>query len=462
LSPSMRPSVLAIAMGCGLALVLSCLVACRDLVGFEEPARDASASDAGTQPSTTACALPYASSDCADCARQRCCTESMACADDPACRAQARCLAKCGAEPGCRAQCALAAPVSQSSDAAALAACMASECADDCGLACGMSLMDYGEVPPEAAEACHDCMVESACVEAEACAGSADCDALRRCVPSCRTPDCQLACNETHEAGRALSQTLLEKTNACAAECARGSNWSCVGRVNWPQPESERTTLTMDFVIAPSQRPYVGGRVAACERTDTQCERPAATGVTDENGRVVREIEDHTSGFEGSELGFNGFLHFTHPAGAMPWFGYWGYPFSKSRHAWTAPPDVPGAHPIRLANAEAVEALLAAFHITRDPNRGEMLLEVVDCVGAAAGDVEFTLEPFDPDVVIVHGANAAASVTSRAAPQALMSHVPLGAVDVIATPRALGRPSSRQTVFVRADSVVGVYMLPTP
>jgi hypothetical protein len=461
LRPSMRPSVLAIAIGCGLGLVLSCLVACRDLVGFEEPERDASASDAGTQPSTTVCALPHASPGCASCARQHCCTESMACADDPACRAQARCLANCGAEPGCRAQCALVV-VSQSSDAAALAACMASECEDACGLACGMSLVDYGEYPPEAAEACHNCMVERACGAAEACATSTDCDALRRCIPSCRTPDCQLACNETHEAGRALSQALLEETDACEAACARGGNWSCVGRVSWPQPESERTTVTIDFLEAPFGMPFVGAHVAACDRLDAQCARPAATAVTDENGRAVLEIDDQTSGFEGSVLGFDGFVHFTHPDAALPWFGYWGYPFSKPRHAFTAPPDVLGAHPIRLGNAQVRESLLAALHLTPDPSRGEILTEVVDCVGAAAGDVEFTLDPPDPDVVIVHGGTAAGSVTSRAYPMALIVNVPVGAVDVIATPRGLDRPSSRQTVFVHADSAIAVYMLPTP
>jgi hypothetical protein len=76
--------------------------------------------------------------------------------------------------------------------------------------------------------------------------------------------------------------------------------------------------------------------------------------------------------------------------------------------------------------------------------------------------VVLTLDPLDPGVRVFYGLSLGLSETDSSHPFATFWNVPEGSVSMIATPNALGKPSSRQTVYVRAGWGTAVHMPPTP
>jgi hypothetical protein len=206
--------------------------------------------------------------------------------------------------------------------------------------------------------------------------------------------------------------------------------------------------------------PAPGAEVAVCDRLDPDCMRPKAQDKTDASGRVVLEFQNRPT--RTSSLGLDGFLQLTQPDAAAPLLVYWGFPLSEPQMAIADNADVPGAHAVVLGDPKAFENLTTAFGITVDPSRGQVIAEVVDCMGAPAPGVALSLEPLDSDVVIIHSFSPGQSATSGSLNTAFMFNVPAGAVNVIATPQALGRPSSKQAISVRAGWAAEVSMLPTP
>jgi hypothetical protein len=450
---NLTPGRLVLAAG---AVLVS--VGCRQIVDFDDGStpggHDAGEACANSSSNLTSnvCGLPYATTDCATCAAAHCRSESAACAREQACALESSCLANCGGDPQCRAHCALDAPVSQSSDASELAACLAMQCEEACDLGCGLGLGDYGKYPPEAAAECHTCVVTSACDAARACAASADCDAFTRCTSVCRTDDCRWMCRENHDAGRALASSLATNLATCDAACGRGGNWSCVGQVSWPKPKSDTVTLTLEFNDPQSMKGYAGVDVAVCDRSDRYCDHAKVEDKTVASGRVVLPFQNGLDGYVQVASQAQEFVN-----GLM----YWGFPLSEAHYALIDDTD-DWRHAFHFLTRDALKGVTDAAEVIQDPSRGFVLVDPVDCQGQPAPGVVLTLDPPDPGVRVFYGLSLGLSETDRSNSFATFWNVPIGAVSVIATPDAVGKPSSRQTVYVRAGLGTIVHMLPTP
>jgi hypothetical protein len=427
-------------LACELALVLAAN-GCRQIVGFDhgEPASKAGA-----------CNLPYATRDCAACVETSCCAESTACAQDVTCARHAKCVGACGEDPQCRAQCALASPPASSSAGPALAVCLTLQCENACGLGCGLTIHDYGDVPPETARDCHECIASKGCESERACAASVDCDAFKRCASACRTQDCKQACLAAHEASGPLLLSGASFLGApCATSCAVGSDWSCVGHVSWPKPKSDTVTLTVVANDPVAGKTVEGLQVSACSRSDFTCEHPLASGTTDDKGRVVLTCPNKgTTTF----FGFDGYVQLI--SDQIHQLTIWGHPLSEAQAARDTS---------LFSNVFAVltpEELRTLGGVPPDSDHGIIVAGALDCQQWNASEVEFTLDP-PADVAPVYGFIPSLTATNSGG-YASFSHVRPGVVEVIATPKALGRPSSRQSVLVRAGWVTGIVMLPTP
>ncbi len=101
-----------------------------------------------------------------------------------------------------------------------------------------------------------------------------------------------------------------------------------------------------------------------------------------------------------------------------------------------------------------------ALGIQVDPGLGVVESPVSDCHTHAAPGATVTTS-----VSGLHAVYGGSSVATATDSTALVTffNVPAGSLDLTAIPSQLGgRPSSRETVIVRAGSVTDVSMLPTP
>jgi hypothetical protein len=194
--------------------------------------------------------------------------------------------------------------------------------------------------------------------------------------------------------------------------------------------------------------------VSLCELIDGGGEHPVAHDRTDATGRVTFEFPN-----KGARplLGFEGFLRVTSEAASFD--RLWGFPPSEAQYAMTDEDHwFNAAH---YGSLEEFAALFAAAGVTLDPGHGLVIATISDCNWEASPDVEVTLDPPDPGVYAGYGLQPNASATDSGG-AVTFANVPPGVVTVIATPRRLGKPSSRQVVSVRAGWAVAVQMLPTP
>jgi hypothetical protein len=351
--------------------------ACRQVVGFDEPRSHDAAAD------VQACALPYGTLACASCAKESCCSESLACASETICAPYEACAGACAGEPACRAQCAVDHPPGTSPQGSALAACLVTHCEAACGLSCG-SL--FYSVPPEAAAPCQACYTSKtdACSRERACASTADCDALDRCLAACGFfLDCQEACVRAHPAS--ISTSVFEGLSPCSSSCGFGTDWRCAGKIDPSgpkQPKSLATSLTIQVLdIFDHVTPRPGVDVAICSPVDLYCSPPVAgPAQTDVMGMVTLQVSTQ-SAFGGR--GLTGYVQLT-SQDTVPWLWGWGFPVTEESLDLT--PSALGYHaPSPATPAEQASSRdLTNVPQPVDGTRGEMLVGVYDCFGFGA------------------------------------------------------------------------------
>jgi hypothetical protein len=449
-----------------LAMSIATLSACRQIVDFrDEPQPDAQTGmptlSLGQMPpdaGANACGLGYGTESCADCIRTNCCEESNTCATDTSCSPYESCAGACAGDPRCRVQCAIDFPPINSDDGPALDACLATHCEGDCGLTCGgaINANSYIGGPPEEAAACESCIQANGCDAARACGASAQCAAFRRCWDSCATQDCKTACYSFHDPGPDWASFKDTIGGSCAVACGRGSDWSCVGRVSWPRPKADTVTFTIEVKDYVSGSTFSNVDVSLCSRMDVDCQNPVAHGSTGPAGRVVLSFREPTVN---SFLGLDGYVQVTSPD-IIPYRFYWGGPLSESHYELID--QTVGNIAIRLFTPNDAKQLGASIGIPYDPNATGLIAGVNDCELHASSGVQVAAEPTSPAVKEAYGLSRTAMATDMSNPYALIAYLPEGSVDVVATPLALGKASSRQTVTVRKGWFTFIDMLPTP
>jgi len=437
-------------------IALASIAACRQLVGItDNPPEDLV---------TSICGLPYGTNTCASCVSTSCCTESTTCAADPGCAAYQSCLGQCSGDPGCRSRCIGDNPVGTSSDVSALSACLASNCETACGLTCGS--IGASVAPPDAGASCETCLESkgASCDPARACGSSVDCQAYAQCLHAYTTPDWFQACATEHDAGAALYALLDNVASAgCAAACAYGLDWRCVGHVTWPTPAGppgSATTFVFDRVHdGNTSAAIAGAKVAFCTASNVsgslgvgapQCDPPFVSGVTNDAGYV--EINVPTAEPNSGTLVGSDWWALVSAPGYPPFYYYSFFPLSQS--VWTASP---GLSPYVFTASDLAAAYAAALDGgAQTPGTGGVQAWVYDCQYHAAPGVQVTASP----AVLSSDAGTVASGFGMGS--ASFGNVPVGTLTLTATPPGLGKAIGQFSFYVTesAETVVGLYPQP--
>ncbi len=437
-------------LGAGAAILAA--LSCRQIAGIED--------QPATLLTTSACGLPYGTSDCASCAAASCCAESTACASDTTCHPYESCLGDCKGDATCRSQCAIDHPPGFASGVGTLSACLATHCETQCGLACG-GLGSF-QIPPDAAAGCQRCLTTNACAVEEACAKSADCETTwQQCAQSCPTHDCAVDCFVSHGANLPTGVFVDAGVwppfggaidGVCNASCKVG-NWTCVGNISWPVAKAPQVTLTFQATDFVSQLPIEGLDVHVCTPLDVGCDPPLQTGQTNGDGIAVLTFPNPP---DSEGLGLNGFLEVTSPDGGyVPTLVYWGFPLSEPTAGVVWELGTP---------SEVTGITTNIARVTPDPQRGDIYLVVSDCSYGYAPRAQVSTDLGDAGVTEIYGTtgNRALTATDPSALVFFLNVPPSSNVRVTATPVGLDRPSSVIPVQVRAGWITGVTMYPTP
>jgi hypothetical protein len=341
---------------------------------------------------------------------------------------------------------------------------MASRCAGPCGVTCGSAVSAFG-FPPGAAAGCVTCFEANDCaLEAGICAKSTSCMGWVQCDAACWTPDCRLACSRRYgyDGGTSIGDinynagppSLESILGACKTQCLVGSNWSCVGRVEWPAATMGGTKLEANILAFATSAPVQDADVKICGATDPGCQHiPVPEATSNANGLVAVDVPPTTSLLGG--LTADAFAQIN-AAGYVPELVFLGYPVSEPL-ANIAEPTV------YLLTPDYLQASGSSWDMM---NYGEISFEVIDCDGQGASGVqvtidvdggqmqEFYFEGFTPSF--------AATATDSTGLGGGFVNVPEGNVTLTATPLTLGKPSSHATVIVRKGTLTQAFLFPTP
>jgi hypothetical protein len=439
------------AAGLGLVALLvttASLFACRQLVGItDNPPEDLV---------TSICGLPYGTNTCASCVNTSCCSESMTCADDPACAAYEGCLGKCNGDPGCRSQCIVDNPVGTSGDVPALSACIVSNCETACGLACGAMAGDI--TPPDASAPCEKCLESSGlCDQGRACGSSIDCQAYAQCLRAFTTLDWRQACGAAHDAGATLFAPIENGASAaaCSAACAYGQDWRCVGHVAWPAPVASVTTITDEAVHDGITSIPIAAEVLACSPS-------AATGVPPCDPPLIKGGQTSDAGFGEIEVptveansssltGWEGWFVVS-AAGYLPSYNYSFFPLSQTQLTYA-----PNSSAYLYTASELATAYAEVDAGVQVSGTGSGQAFVHDCQGHFAPDVQVSAD--NPSI-------AASALTDGGLTSAsggwVFGDVPVGNLTLTVTPLGLGQPIGQFSFYVSASAYTVVGLFPQP
>ena len=444
-----RLGFVGIAAVASLAAILGS-ASCRQIAGIE--------SDPPEKLTTSACGLSQGSTACASCVSASCCDESSACATDPTCASYASCFGACNGDAKCREQCLFAFPV-VTGDISALSACLASKCDDACDLGCG-GLAGYA-IEPDAAQTCQNCYAANACAVERACATSAECDAVNRCLGACRTIDCSDTCWREHGVdpnitigadidGGPYIPFANTRNGTCAKACANGAVWQCAGNVSWPSPRSTTATIHFELRDYKSGVSIPGASVSACDAVDIDCADPLGRGTSDPTGVASMLVTNAANTAGQLNLGVTGYLKVTSPDYG-PYYEFWGFPLSESDLYIYG----------ELSTPASQQQITAAVGVALEPSRGIVSVAVYDCAENPAAGVDVSLSSADSSTRSFSPASAETATTDDTA-ILIFLNVPVGHVQITAKPKALPGPSSVIGANVWAGAITQVFVLPSP
>jgi hypothetical protein len=340
--------------GATLALALA---SCRQILGIGDPGPP------------LVCEPPaFAEPFCDTCLRGACCAEIAACQGEPRCEALLACLAAC-ADDACRGACESAQKLGESS--AALLACLSARCDEPCGLVCG------GAGAP--ITGCLPCGA-SCCAEGAKARADLDYQRLRACRDACAEGDgaCAERCRNEHAGGADLE----DHARVCVAEaCKIDADWSCVGWVPPRAGSAKQITLTLTVKEPEKLAAIAGVQVKACAIGDLACTSPIAVAPpTDFAGRASLTVP--LSPLNGSDA-YAGAIELTHPS-------------YVDELVYLVPPAYADTQILAYMPSVAQLAEVAASGaVTLSPQRGHLLVGMVDCWGWGAAGVSFTADTAD-------------------------------------------------------------------
>jgi hypothetical protein len=394
-----------------------------------------------------ACGLAVDAGACQACLAAQCCDQAAACSRDVACASYESCLLACGSDYACRSTCVRSNPIGNTADVPGFDQCLAASCADPCGVSCGV-IGSY--TAPDAADGCQACINAHVCTASETCTTDITCETQGHCAYACATPDCQSACL-AGDAGLFLS-VAYGLASTCLSPCEVGNDWACVGNVTWPLAKQKTIDATVTVQDSAHNAPLAGVQIAACTHGDVPCSSPVASGTTDGKGQAQLVLTSPPSAI----YGFQGYLDLTSPTQSLVHYEYFlAFPLSE-RQAQLG---------VLSLSPTSLQALVSLAHITLDPSRGQVALSALDCLLIPSSGVTFVAQGTDSQTQEVYyqgGALGTDATSTDGSGLVFFFNVPPGPVHIEATPKALGRVSSRVDVVVQAGAIAYAQALPTP
>lgn len=436
--------------------VLFVLGACRQIVDFE----DGPSSNNGEYTSSTGY-WQFKDATCGSCIDQNCAAEAKACQADPSCQVFEGCLAGCGrGDSACTDSCGFRVRFSGlSPETHHLGHCQAALCKSECptfavsnasGQACG----PLG--PPRDCQACC-CDEFAACDNDPECVSQAACwrqcgfdeplgkSCFERCMAA---PVAQLNTNLPP-----IVDCLFATTSRCQSQCFASADWSCLGKVRWPEASLGWERVYGTVTDIPSFDTLEGFRIRGCVPRDG-CLLPFAEAYSDAKGNVY----DAKSNVDFLDLSRNFFgtaayIEVTAPPGL-------DYP----KHLFFEPTDFLN-HSSRWDFSVYVRESVDSVPLP-DPNLGGLLFFTHDCSGLRAAGVEVSASPAgtsDPPAYQVPGFDSNPNDTATLVSGiGIIVNLPPGQVTISSRLQATGQLIGKQLVVIQADSMTIVDLVPTP
>jgi hypothetical protein len=268
--------------------------------------------------------------------------------------------------------------------------------------------------------------------------------------------DCQEACGYEHDAGVAVFRSFdADFRGTCRAQCGFGQNWSCVGNITPPKARASETKIESFVRDYLTNVPIAGAEVSVCLTANPTCDTPiTAPQITDAQGRTTLKLPPVTVGEKPHDV----FLRVRPGTTTLiESHRYFGQPVSEAVMTWTS-----GV--ITEKEFADVEALVALEGVTVDRKLGMLTVTVDDCLHNDSSDAVVTSNVDDvPGVVkrYLRGPPNQAATSTDASGSLFYVNVPIGPVDVTATPSSVGKVTSRKSVLVKPGVIVSLVMIPT-
>jgi hypothetical protein len=237
--------------------------------------------------------------------------------------------------------------------------------------------------------------------------------------------------------------------SVCSTECSWGSDWSCLGKVDWPQGTLGPVTLDVQVVDGLSLGSLAGATVTLCSSAaDYPCDPNSnPTNTTGPDGIAPLARPSIINALQT-------YYVLVQAPGYFPglWFAF--PPLSEQRVTFAIP----------VFNAAELNGLSGP---PIDYDAGGILVIEHDCRGGLAPGVTFSLAPPGASQVVYwlqSQASLDASATSANGQAAVYNVPPLPVrpLTLTATPPDAGQPASSMQLFVPPGGIAVVYGQPTP
>jgi hypothetical protein len=270
-----------------------------------------------------------------------------------------------------------------------------------------------------------------------------------RCQFSSDTLDVQQACPAIVPDAGANPYLPVENSpiaSTCSAECSWGSDWSCVGKLDWPAYNYD-TLQVETFVYGVTQAPVAGVTTKLCVFGDPLCASPFDTQTTGDAGTALLTRPPSTAAVL--------FYVDVSSDAIQPALLFDIFPISASRITIPFPVLPPGSIALQATG----------LGVTFDDSLGTLLLVAVDCRLAFAPGVHFTVTPTTPTTAVayVKGGTPALGLTETdLSGTAVFVNVPVlpQQLHLTATVPALGRTVTDTMVYARDGGESEIYVVP--
>ncbi len=244
------------------------------------------------------------------------------------------------------------------------------------------------------------------------------------------------------------TQCVAERCRPAEGPVVPEGPWSCLGRVELPQPRGATVPFELQLRDAGTNAPLAGVSARLCGRLDSTCATPTSAAVTsDAEGYAAFSVADNFDGYvEAQRPDYVNSLYYPPPSFFRQGGGRGPY--------------------VAIGTPATLESLAKLNGSTRDPALGDALLYVLDCQGRPAGGVRLDADRVEPNTkpfyLVGRFPDANAAATDATTGSGGFVNAPIGLVAFEAVVAATGQRVARVSLLVRPGQVTYAVLEPSP